>query len=93
LKISPKFANITIKEVEVKKRVSCRIISSVPIGSPVTAIQPISQRTERLYESDELHAASFWAKQSHKVKDLNAFGICMGILNTVPAGQILDYLA
>jgi len=83
----------TIKEVEVTKRIPCRIISSVPIGSASTEIQPMSGKNECLYGSDELNAANYWGKQVHRVTDLSAFGICAGILNSMPTGQILDYLA
>jgi hypothetical protein len=89
----PKFANIAIKEVEMKKRIPCKIISSVPIDSKETSIQPINATCEYPHRSDELHAANFWNKQTHRVSNSNAFGICMGILNAIPAGQILDYLA
>jgi hypothetical protein len=77
----------------VKKRIECRIISSSPIGAQPTAIAPVSLSFECLHKTDELGAAHFWNKQTQRTANKNAFGICMGILNTIPAGQILDYLA
>jgi hypothetical protein len=76
-----------------KKRIPCKIISSVPIDSKETAIQPMSRTGEYMHENDELHAANFWNKQTKRVVNSGAFGICAGILNVVPTGQILDYLA
>jgi len=93
LHFSLNFANIGSMETKVKKRIPCKIISSVPINSKETAIVPMNEKFERLHESDELHAANFWSKQTHRVSTAGAFGICMGILNTIPTGQILDCLA
>jgi|GEM_PF-2816714 len=82
-----------LKEVEVKKRIECRIISSSPIGVKETATVPISLNFECLHKTDELHTANFWNRQTRRPSNSNAFGICMGILNAIPAGQILDCLA
>ncbi|MCE5340922.1 MAG: hypothetical protein LLF92_07320 [Planctomycetaceae bacterium] len=76
-----------------KKRIPCKIISSVPIDSQETAIQSIGQAREYVYGNDELHAADFWNRQTHRVSNSNAFGICAENLNTIPTGQIINYLA
>jgi hypothetical protein len=76
-----------------KKRITCRIVNSVPTGCEERAIEPRKEQSQYLHEEDQLQAANFWAKQASKTTNVNAFGICMGILNSVPTGQIVDYLA
>ncbi|HBG26577.1 MAG: hypothetical protein A2Y10_16245 [Planctomycetes bacterium GWF2_41_51] len=76
------------------KKISCRVIKSVHFGVTGTALQPIERMNDCLYESDELNTAKFWFEQvKGTIKNIKGFELEKGILNSMPSGQILDYLA
>jgi len=79
----------------VVKRISCRVIRSVPFSKTGAGLPSARQPNNHQYESGSVPIANIRLKHNRNpVNDnLKAFNIGLGILNDFPIGQILDCYA
>ncbi|MHC4123257.1 MAG: hypothetical protein ACYSSI_06755 [Planctomycetota bacterium] len=77
------------------KRISCRIISSVPFGKTSAGFSSVRRPNSHQYEIGSVPIANIRFKHNCNLGNDNpkAFNIDLGILNDFPIGQILDCYA
>jgi hypothetical protein len=73
------------------KKISCKVISSVPLGQINAGLLSVRLSNNTPYELDDLTAADLGFKHNRNMgHNLKAFNIGIGIMNSFPIGQILD---
>jgi hypothetical protein len=71
------------------KKISCKVVSSVPIGQINAGFLSVKHPNNYQYEIDDMAAACFNLRHNCNIAHI----FSPGIMNAFPIGQILDYCA
>jgi hypothetical protein len=71
------------------KKITCKIVSSVPIGQINAGVLSVRHPNNYQHETDDMTAACFNLKHNRNI----SHSFSPGTMNAFPIGQILDYCA